>query len=223
MAPSAPSTALWSQLNVADITFEDNTPLLELIDKPATGILSLLAEECFFPHGTDASFAQKIKLAHARHPCFAEVKLDRTAFTLSHFPGKVTYQSAGFLEKNKDHSSPDIRDNSVKALEKLLEDLRVDHLRARATIVSGEALVAKTAAGAEHSISASNILVATGSSPTRPKTIPFDDRQIFDSDSIAKLSFLPKTVVISGAGIIAIEYAKIFRKLGADVTMLVRG
>ena len=95
-------------IDVADITFEDNTPLLELIDKPATGILSLLAEECFFPNGTDASFAQKIKLAHARHPCFTEVKLDRTAFTLSHFPGKVTYQSAGFLKKNKDPLPQDL-------------------------------------------------------------------------------------------------------------------
>mmetsp|Transcript_24541 Transcript_24541/g.80804 ORF Transcript_24541/g.80804 Transcript_24541/m.80804 type:complete len:1323 (+) Transcript_24541:97-4065(+) len=95
-------------IDVGDITYEDNKLLVELIDKPATGILSLLAEECFFPNGTDASFAQKIKLAHARHPCFAEVKLDRTAFTLSHFPGKVTYQSTGFLEKNKDPLSQDL-------------------------------------------------------------------------------------------------------------------
>ena len=36
------------------------------------------------------------------------MKLDRTAFTLSHFPGKVTYQSAGFLEKNKDPLPQDL-------------------------------------------------------------------------------------------------------------------
>ena len=58
---------------------------------------------------------------------------------------------------------------------------------------------------------------------TRPEAIPFDDTHIFDSDSIAKLSFLPKSVVISGAGIIAIEFAKIFAKLHCSVTMLVRG
>ena len=58
---------------------------------------------------------------------------------------------------------------------------------------------------------------------TRPEAIPFDDTNIFDSDSIAKLAFLPKSVCISGAGIIAIEFAKIFAKLHCSVTMLVRG
>ena len=42
-------------------------------------------------------------------------------------------------------------------------------------------------------------------------------------NSINGISFLPKSVTIVGSGIIAIEYAKIFRNLGAEVTMLVRG
>jgi pyruvate/2-oxoglutarate dehydrogenase complex dihydrolipoamide dehydrogenase (E3) component len=37
-----------------------------------------------------------------------------------------------------------------------------------------------------------------------------------------KLSFLPKSIVITGSGIIAIEYAKIFRNLGTEVTMVIR-
>ena len=52
--------------------------------------------------------------------------------------------------------------------------------------------------------------------------MPFDAQRIFDSDSISQLSFLPRSVVITGASIIAIEYANIFTKLGAAVTMLVR-
>jgi pyruvate/2-oxoglutarate dehydrogenase complex dihydrolipoamide dehydrogenase (E3) component len=68
------------------------------------------------------------------------------------------------------------------------------------------------------------LLVCTGSYPMQPPGIPFDGKQVFDSDTInAGLSFLPKSVVLIGSGIIAIEYAKIFRKLGADVTMVVRG
>jgi len=56
----------------------------------------------------------------------------------------------------------------------------------------------------------------------RPIEIPFDDTRIFDSDTINTLNFLPKSVAIVGSGIIAIEYAKIFRKLGVKVSMLVR-
>ena len=47
--------------------------------------------------------------------------------------------------------------------------------------------------------------------------------RVFDADSISKLAFLPRSVVIVGLGIVACEFAKIFAKLGADVTMLVRG
>jgi pyruvate/2-oxoglutarate dehydrogenase complex dihydrolipoamide dehydrogenase (E3) component len=37
-----------------------------------------------------------------------------------------------------------------------------------------------------------------------------------------KLSYLPKSLVITGSGIIAIEYAKIFRNLGTEVTLVIR-
>ena len=77
--------------------------------------------------------------------------------------------------------------------------------------------------GTVSTITASRVLVTSGSTPTRSKDIPFDEQRVFDSDSIAKLAFLPKRVVISGAGIIGIEYAKIFAKLKADVTVLMRG
>jgi NAD(P) transhydrogenase len=71
-------------------------------------------------------------------------------------------------------------------------------------------------------IQASKILIATGSTPFRPGGIPFDGKRVFDSDSINTLSYLPKSVAIVGSGIIAIEFAKIFKNLGADVTLVIR-
>lgn len=65
-------------------------------------------------------------------------------------------------------------------------------------------------------------MVATGSKPLRPPDIPFDDKRIFDSDTVNTLGFLPESVVVMGGGVISIEYAKIFRKLGAKVSMLIR-
>jgi pyruvate/2-oxoglutarate dehydrogenase complex dihydrolipoamide dehydrogenase (E3) component len=71
-------------------------------------------------------------------------------------------------------------------------------------------------------IKAEKVLIATGSKPFIPEGIPFDGVRIFDSDSINQLSFLPKSIVITGSGIIAVEYAKIFNNLGADVTLVIR-
>lgn len=71
-------------------------------------------------------------------------------------------------------------------------------------------------------IHASKVIIATGSQPFRPDGIPFDGQRIFDSDSINTLGYLPRSIAITGSGIIAIEFAKIFRNLGADVTLIIR-
>lgn len=71
-------------------------------------------------------------------------------------------------------------------------------------------------------VSSDKILLATGSTPFRPGGIPFDGKRVFDSDSINTLSRLPKSVAITGSGIIAIEFAKIFKNLGSDVTLIIR-
>ena len=47
-------------------------------------------------------------------------------------------------------------------------------------------------------VSTDKVLIATGSRPFQPSNIPFDGVRIFDSDSINGLSYLPKSVVITG-------------------------
>jgi len=71
-------------------------------------------------------------------------------------------------------------------------------------------------------LNAERILLATGSTPFRPGGIPFDGKRVFDSDSINTLAYLPGSVAITGSGIIAIEFAKIFKNLGSDVTLIIR-
>lgn len=64
------------------------------------------------------------------------------------------------------------------------------------------------------------ILIATGSSPYRPPEIPFDDRLVFDSDSILRMSFIPKKMAVVGGGVIGCEYASVFAALGVQVTLI---
>jgi NAD(P) transhydrogenase len=67
---------------------------------------------------------------------------------------------------------------------------------------------------------AENILIATGSSPNRPTTIPFDDEIICDSDSILQMQDIPKSIIIVGAGVIGSEYACIFSEMGVKVHLI---
>ena len=71
-------------------------------------------------------------------------------------------------------------------------------------------------------ISADYFVIATGSSPLRPKWAPFDNECVFDSDTILEIKHLPKKVTIIGAGVIGCEYASIFSKMGIRVNLIAR-
>ncbi len=69
-------------------------------------------------------------------------------------------------------------------------------------------------------LTAGHVLIACGSRPLRPATIPFDGRQIFDSDQILDLERLPSSLIVVGAGVIGSEYATIFSNLGIPVQLV---
>lgn len=74
----------------------------------------------------------------------------------------------------------------------------------------------------ERSVTAANILIATGTEATRDPHLPFDGENVFISDDILGLKRLPRTLAVIGAGIIGCEYASIFAALGVRVTLVDR-
>jgi NAD(P) transhydrogenase len=74
--------------------------------------------------------------------------------------------------------------------------------------------------GETFEFSADSILLAVGTVPFRPHYVPFDDKQIFDSDGILSLDHLPRSIAVIGAGVIGIEYATIFSSLDVHVTLI---
>jgi len=67
------------------------------------------------------------------------------------------------------------------------------------------------------------VVIATGSSPRLAPEAPADHEHVFDSDSILSIAYLPRTLAVLGAGVIATEYASIFATLGVEVTMIDKG
>jgi NAD(P) transhydrogenase len=64
------------------------------------------------------------------------------------------------------------------------------------------------------------VVIATGSRPHRPAEIPFDDKFIFDSDTILDLDRIPQSMAVVGGGVIGCEYASIFTALGTKVSLV---
>jgi len=74
--------------------------------------------------------------------------------------------------------------------------------------------------GKETLIRGEFILIATGSYPFHPDNIPFDREFIHDSDTILKLTKIPDSLVVVGAGVIGCEYATIFAAMGTKVFLV---
>lgn len=68
---------------------------------------------------------------------------------------------------------------------------------------------------------ARRILIATGGWPTKPPIEGIE--HAVTSNEALDLPVLPKSVMILGGGYIAVEFAGIFRGLGADVSLMIRG
>ena len=69
-----------------------------------------------------------------------------------------------------------------------------------------------------------NVIVATGSKPRAlmagGKAVPFDNRVILDNDGALAMPTVPKKLGIVGAGVIGLEMGSVWRRLGAEVTVL---
>ena len=107
-------------------------------------------------------------------------------------------------------------DRLEKAYTATLDNNKVDHLHERALVVGPNQV--RLASGRE--ISAKYILVATGAWPVMPE-FPGNEHCI-TSNEVFDLPALPRSVVIQGAGYIAMEFAGIFNALGCQVTVVNR-
>jgi NAD(P) transhydrogenase len=102
------------------------------------------------------------------------------------------------------------------------ENLRrhaVDRFEGRARFLSPTQIAVTNNLG-EQILEGRIILIATGSSPYRPASVPFDDECICDSDTILRIGKIPANLAVVGAGVIGCEYASIFAALGVEVHLI---
>lgn len=86
------------------IDFSDNQPCIDLIEGKM-GVLSLLDEESRLPMGSDKGFVTKLHqnfAADKPHKFFKKPRFGDSAFTVCHYAVDVSYESEGFIEKNRD-------------------------------------------------------------------------------------------------------------------------
>lgn len=116
------------------------------------------------------------------------------------------------------------KDESVAALTKgvdfLMKKNKVERLLGRGRIAGPGRVEVDGADGKTVTLEARNIVIATGSEPSGLPGVAVDGDRIVDSTGALSLSEVPKTMIVIGAGIIGLELGSVWRRLGAEVTVI---
>jgi dihydrolipoamide dehydrogenase len=78
----------------------------------------------------------------------------------------------------------------------------------------------KVSGTTEADLSAKHVVVATGSSARALPGLAFDEKQVLSNDGALNIGAVPKRLGVIGAGVIGLEMGSVWRRLGAEVTVL---
>jgi dihydrolipoamide dehydrogenase len=72
----------------------------------------------------------------------------------------------------------------------------------------------------DESITAKQVIIATGSNARALPGTPFDEVNVLSNDGALRVGAVPKKLALIGSGVIGLEMGSVWRRLGADVTIL---
>jgi dihydrolipoamide dehydrogenase len=104
----------------------------------------------------------------------------------------------------------------------LFKKNKVAFFHGRGSLAGGSAGVwqVKVSDGANEAITAQHVVMATGSKPRPLPGAAFDNKLVFDNAGALALPEVPGRLGVIGAGVIGLELGSVWRRLGAEVTMV---
>lgn len=96
---------------------------------------------------------------------------------------------------------------------------QVEHLLGVAKLVSAHEIEVTNAFGSK-TIQAKYVILATGSESIELPFLPFDEKRVLSSTGALSLTQIPKKLVVVGAGVIGVELASVYNRLGTEVTII---
>ena len=132
--------------------------------------------------------------------------------------GKVEFDVAKMIARKES-----VVGKNTKGIEFLFRKNKVTWLRGHGKLTGkvegGYGVEVNGDAGTE-TVSAKHIIIATGSKARHLPDVPVDNKIICDNEGALSLTSVPKKLGVIGAGVIGLELGSVWRRLGAEVTVL---
>lgn len=111
-------------------------------------------------------------------------------------------------------------DQTCAGVKFLMDKNKIDVYEGLGSFESATQIAIKKNDGEVEKIEAKNIIIATGSKPATLPFITIDKERIITSTEALKLKEIPKHMVIIGGGVIGLELGQVYRRLGAEVSVV---
>jgi dihydrolipoamide dehydrogenase len=111
-------------------------------------------------------------------------------------------------------------ESNVKGVDFLFKKNKIEAFRGLGRIVAPGKIEVKAEDGKAQTLETKNIIIATGSDVARLPGIEIDEKRIVSSTGALELPNVPQKLLIVGAGIIGMEIGSVWRRLGAEVTVV---
>ena len=108
----------------------------------------------------------------------------------------------------------------TKGVEFLFKKNKVDWLKGKGRLAGPGKAEVVAADGAVNVLEAGAIVIATGSVSAPLPGVEVDQKRIVDSTGALALTEVPKHLIVIGAGVIGLELGSVWRRLGAEVTVV---
>ena len=127
---------------------------------------------------------------------------------------EVTYQFPQMMKRKEG-----VVTSLVNGIKTLFKHHQIDFIQGEAHFIDPHQLEI-IQVNQKQTIEADQIILATGSEPIPLASLPFDGRQILSSTEVLSLTKVPERMVVIGGGVIGVELASVYSRLGTEVTVV---
>ena len=111
-------------------------------------------------------------------------------------------------------------DQTTKGVQFLMDKNKIDVYEGLGSFKDSTHISIKKGRAKAQVIEAKHIIIATGSKPASLPFITIDKERIITSTEALKLKEIPKHMIIIGGGVIGLELGQVYRRLGAEVSVV---
>ncbi|MGS2760808.1 dihydrolipoyl dehydrogenase [Sinomicrobium sp. M5D2P9] len=130
-------------------------------------------------------------------------------------PGEVKVNLEKMINRKQS-----VVDQTCAGVKFLMDKNKIDVYEGVGSFADSTHINIKKADGGEEKIEAKNTIIATGSKPSTLPFIEIDKERVITSTEALKLKEIPKHLVVIGGGVIGLELGQVYKRLGADVSVV---